>query len=146
MKMSGRVFITALVALASYELAGVIAVTTAGLMFREAVVQGRGMLAATLGSLACALVVAWFTWKKTASIAASNSSGMFASIALGAIIVGAAGFVAGFVAPIIFAPDANQGPLLGIFITGPLGVLTGGIGGFVHWRRRSKQTMIVRRS
>src|SRR5258705_751072 len=146
MKTSGRVFVTALVALAAYELAGVIAVTTAGLMFREAVVQGRGMLAATVGSLACALVVAWFTWKKTASVAASNSSGMFASVALGAIIVGAAGFVVGFVGPIIFAPDANQGPLLGIFITGPLGFLIGGIGGFVHWRRRSKQTMIVHRS
>jgi hypothetical protein len=61
MKASGRVFVTALVALAAYELAGVIAVTTAGLLFREAVVQGRGMLAATLASLACALVVAWFT-------------------------------------------------------------------------------------
>src|SRR5580765_5583703 len=96
MKMSGRVFITAPVGLASYELAGVIAVTRPGLMFREPVVPGRRMLAATLGSLACALVVAWFTWKKTASIAASNSSGMFTSIALGAIIVGAAGFVAGF--------------------------------------------------
>jgi len=129
------VFITALVALAAYELAGVIAVTTAGLMFREAVAHGRGMLTATLGSLACALVVAWFTWKKTASIAASNSSGMFTSIALGAIIVGAAGFVAGFAGPIIFMPDANQGPLLGIFITGPLGFLIGGVGGFVYWRR-----------
>jgi hypothetical protein len=146
MKTSGRVFVTALVALAAYELAGVIAVTTAGLMFREAVVQGRGMLTATLASLVCALVVAWVTWKKTASIAASNSSGLFASIALGAIIVGAAGFVAGIVGPIIFMPDANQGPLLGIFITGPLGFLIGGIGGFVHWRRRSKQTMVVHRS
>jgi hypothetical protein len=146
MKTSGRVFVTALVALVAYELAGVITVTTAGLLFREAVVQGRGMLAATLASLACALVVAWFTWKRTASIAASNSSGMFASIALGAIIVGAVGFLAGFVGPIILTPDANQGPLLGIFITGPLGFLIGGIGGFVHWRRRSKQTMIVRRS
>ena len=146
MKMPGRVFVTALVALVAYELAGVIAVTTAGLMFREAVVQGRGMLGATLASLACALVVAWFTWKKTASIAPSNSSGMFASITLGAIIVGAVGFLAGFVGPIILTPDANQGPLLGIFITGPLGFLIGGIGGFVHWRRRAKQTMIVRRS
>jgi hypothetical protein len=71
---------------------------------------------------------------------------MFASIAVGAIIVGAVGFLAGFVGPIILTPDANQGPLLGIFITGPLGVLIGGIGGFVHWRRRAKQTMVVRRS
>ena len=61
---------------------------------------------------------------------------MFASIALGAIIVGAVGFVAGFFGPIIFAPDANQGPMLGIFITGPLGFLIGGIGGFVYWLRR----------
>ena len=136
MKTSGRVFVTALVTFAAYELAGVITVTTAGLLFREAVVQGRGMLAATHASLACALVVAWFTWRKTASTAASNVSGMFGSIALGAIIVGAVGFVAGFFGPIIFAPDANQGPMLGIFITGPLGFLIGGVGGFVYWLRR----------
>ena len=34
--------------------------------------------------------------------------------------------------PMVFAPDANQGPLLGIFITGPLGTLLGAIGGFVY--------------
>lgn len=28
----------------------------------------------------------------------------------------------GFVGPLIFTPDANQGPLLGIFITGPIGL------------------------
>jgi hypothetical protein len=39
----------------------------------------------------------------------------------------------------IFAPDANQGPLLGLFITGPLGFLAGGCGGFIYGlvRRRS---------
>jgi len=146
MKTPGRVFVTAFVAFIAYEFAGLIALAIAALMFRDAVVQGRGMLAATLASLACALVVGWFTWKKTASVASANSSGMARSIALGAIIVGTVGFVAGFVGPIIFTPEANQGPLLGIFITGPLGFLIGGIGGFVHWRWRSKQTMIVRRS
>ena len=40
------------------------------------------------------------------------------------------------VGPIVFTPQANQGPLLGIFITGPLGFLLGGIGGFVYWMRR----------
>lgn len=44
-----------------------------------------------------------------------------------ALLVGGIGFAAGFFGPIIFAPDANQGPLLGIFITGPLGFL-GGLG------------------
>ena len=48
-------------------------------------------------------------------------------------LVGAAslGFVAGFVGPIIFTPQANQGPLLGIFITGPLGFVVGGLIGAV---------------
>jgi hypothetical protein len=41
------------------------------------------------------------------------------------IILGAAGFVAGFVGPIVFVPDANQGPMVGIFISGPAGVVLG---------------------
>ena len=42
-----------------------------------------------------------------------------------ALILGGIGFVGGFVGPIILTPDANQGPLLGIFITGPLGFIIG---------------------
>jgi hypothetical protein len=42
--------------------------------------------------------------------------------------------LAGFVGPIILRPDSNQGPLLGIFITGPAGFVLGGLGGFV-WSR-----------
>jgi len=41
------------------------------------------------------------------------------------IILGAAGFAAGFVGPMIFVPEANQGPLVGIFISGPAGVALG---------------------
>jgi hypothetical protein len=44
---------------------------------------------------------------------------------MGAVVLGAIGFVAGFVGPIIFMPEANQGPLLGIFITGPGGAIVG---------------------
>jgi hypothetical protein len=47
------------------------------------------------------------------------------------IIVGGVCFLAGFIGPIIFMPDANQGPLLGIFITGPLGFIFGLILGIV---------------
>ncbi len=36
----------------------------------------------------------------------------------------------------IWAPDANQGPLLGIFITGPLGTVAGAIGGLVASLRK----------
>jgi len=58
------------------------------------------------------------------------------SVFKGALIVGGIGFCAGFFGPIVFAPDANQGPLLGIFITGPLGAVFGAIGGFVHGIRQ----------
>lgn len=47
-----------------------------------------------------------------------------------ALILGVSGFIFGFIGPIILTPDANQGPLLGIFITGPAGFLFGGFIGF----------------
>ena len=39
--------------------------------------------------------------------------------------LGAAGFAAGFVGPMVFAPEANQGPLVGILLSGPAGLLLG---------------------
>jgi hypothetical protein len=50
--------------------------------------------------------------------------------------LGAIGLIGGFVGPVIFTPDANQGPMLGIFITGPLGFLCGASIGtaLVMWR------------
>jgi hypothetical protein len=56
---------------------------------------------------------------------------MLASIARWALILGILGFLGGFVGPIVFNPGANQGPLLGIFITGPLGFVIGAIVGLV---------------
>jgi hypothetical protein len=58
------------------------------------------------------------------------------SVFKGALIVGGIGFCAGFFGPMVFAPDANQGPLLGIFITGPLGAVLGAIGGLVYGIRQ----------
>ena len=53
-----------------------------------------------------------------------------------ACMVGGIGFIIGFVGPMVFTPESNQGPLLGIFITGPLGFIIGGaIGAYVDWRR-----------
>jgi hypothetical protein len=40
-------------------------------------------------------------------------------------VLGAAGFAAGFFGPIVFVPEANQGPLVGIFVSGPAGVVIG---------------------
>lgn len=54
---------------------------------------------------------------------------------LGGLIVGGIGFAAGFFGPIIFTPEANQGPLLGIFITGPIGFALGVLLGAVYGLR-----------
>jgi hypothetical protein len=52
------------------------------------------------------------------------------------LFVGTVSFLAGFIGPMILAPDANQGPLLGILYTGPIGVLVGLAWGLVRARRR----------
>jgi hypothetical protein len=41
------------------------------------------------------------------------------------LILAGVGFAAGFFGPMIFVPDANQGPLVGILITGPGGFVLG---------------------
>jgi hypothetical protein len=68
--------------------------------------------------------------------------GLAASVFYRAIVVGAVGFAAGFFGPLLLTPDANQGPLLGIFITGPLGVVVGALWGAARWAmsRRANQT------
>jgi hypothetical protein len=58
-----------------------------------------------------------------------------------ALIVGGIGFAAGFFGPMILKPEANQGPMLGIFITGPLGFLLGLIYGVIReWLRRGSSS------
>lgn len=56
---------------------------------------------------------------------------MIATMFRWGVILGVIGFIGGFVGPIVFTPEANQGPLLGIFITGPLGFVLGLIVGLV---------------
>ena len=57
-----------------------------------------------------------------------------------AFVCGGIGFAIGFFGPILFLPEANQGPLMGIFVTGPAGVLIGAIAGlFVGINKTRKQ-------
>jgi hypothetical protein len=58
-------------------------------------------------------------------------SGLRKSPGFWALAMGAVGFAAGFFGPMFLSPDANQGPLLGIFITGPGGALAGLLLGFI---------------
>ena len=53
-----------------------------------------------------------------------------------ALFVGAITFVVGFVGPILVTPSANQGPLLGFFFTGPVGLVIGFVWGLIRAARR----------
>ena len=54
---------------------------------------------------------------------------------LGGVMLGGIGFAAGFFGPIFLTPESNQGPLLGIFITGPLGFIAGLLLGGLYGNR-----------
>ena len=86
-------------------------------------------------SLFAAITVGWYTWK----IVGSKPKGMINNILLGAVVFGSIGFCSGFFGPIIFTPQANQGPLLGIFITGPLDFILGGVGGLIYWLTKGRK-------
>jgi len=62
---------------------------------------------------------------------------------LSGLILGTVGFLGGFIGPIIFTPGANQGPLLGILITGPLGFSFGIIGGALFKTVRKPQIKMM---
>lgn len=53
-----------------------------------------------------------------------------------AAFVAVAAFAAGFFGPMVFTPGANQGPMLGLLVTGPLGVVVGLAWGWLRQRRR----------
>jgi len=60
--------------------------------------------------------------------------------ALGGLLFGLIGFAAGFFGPMILKPSANQGPLLGLFITGPLGFMVGAVIGWLYARHRERRS------
>jgi 4-amino-4-deoxy-L-arabinose transferase-like glycosyltransferase len=53
------------------------------------------------------------------------------------LIIGAIGFLLGFVGPLLITPEANLGPLLGIFVTGPLSLVIGLLFGALYWKSKS---------
>ncbi len=85
-------------------------------------------------SFVVALLVSRYVWTHSAT----PPTGLAASILMGAFIVGAMGFAIGFFGPIILTPRANQGPLLGLFITGPVGGILGAVAGALYWSYRRR--------
>lgn len=49
----------------------------------------------------------------------------FANVVGWGLAFGFFGFAAGFLGPMLLHPEANQGPMLGIFLTGPIGFALG---------------------
>ena len=88
-----------------------------------------------VGSLVCAVAVTRYVWRQSASLSQELAN----SVIMGALAAGGIGFAGGFFGPMIFSPGANQGPMLGIFFTGPLGVLVGAIGGGIYWLARGRR-------
>lgn len=60
------------------------------------------------------------------------------SAAKGGCLLGLIGFTGGFFGPMILSPQSNQGSMLGIFFTGPAGLVfelpIGAVAGW--WRRK----------
>ncbi len=88
---------------------------------------------APLVALLCAILVGRYVW---ISLGSARVDGVLPGLLVGAAVGGGVGFAGGFFGPLIFAPDANQGPLLGIFITGPLGLVLGALAGFIYAIRK----------
>jgi predicted Zn-dependent protease len=127
MKLTFRIFVLLIVAPLTYYLIG-----WAALLL---VPGDREHWITNIVSLIWALGAGWYVWSRTGY----GPTKLVSRISYGAFILGGVGFLAGILGPGIFSPGASQGPLLGIFITGPLGFLLGGIGGFAYWWIRDKR-------
>ena len=86
-------------------------------------------------STVVAVVVARFIWVHTKSLVTSFAR----TVTLWALLIGAIAFLAGFFGPILLTPRANQGPMLGLFFTGPLGLVLGAVAGAVFWLLRKRR-------
>jgi hypothetical protein len=75
---------------------------------------------------------------KPAKLRMKSGPSFLLCLFVGSLGLGFLSFLVGFVGPMIFMPASNQGPLIGIFITGPLGFLIGGLVGIIYWVGKNK--------
>jgi len=87
---------------------------------------------ATAVALVCAAFAAWLSWK----LVAGDQLHAIVAVTGGALILGGLFFTIGFLGPMVISKDTNQGPMIGLFIAGPLGVIMGAIGGYVYVSRQ----------
>ncbi len=83
-------------------------------------------------SLASAMLAAWAAWK----LVSGDHIHPVMAIASGALILGGLCFIIGFLGPMAIGKDTGQGPLVGIFIATPLGVIVGALAGYAYASRQ----------
>jgi hypothetical protein len=113
------------------------AVWRVGLLFGgQGILRNYALLPLPLSALTLGALLLWFCVLGSDPMQRRR----FAGAALGGFLLGVIGFVVGFVGPIIAWPEANQGPLIGILFTGPLGFILGCIVGalIAEWSTRSR--------
>src|SRR5262245_49611802 len=118
-------------------LAGIVALPLGAyaLMFLPALLSGRLDLLSAVFFSCTGTLAALCAWCALRGHIPESRRRIKAAL-VGGIALGIIGFAAGFFGPIVLRPDANQGPLLGIFITGPLGFVAGTVGGWLWARAR----------
>ena len=128
MNLAGRILIVALVVLGAYYL-------TFWSSIALIPFEAYGLVAPIV-ALLCSAATGRYVW---ISLRSGAVGGIWRTTLLWAVIAGGIGFVVGFFFPILILPTANQGPMLGIFITGPLGFLFGGVAGFIYGLRQRRK-------
>ena len=113
---------------------GLLGILAAVLLFRTIRTNAWFPMTVAFGSVeaTAALIGLWF-------VVAGDNAGerdMIGRVLVGGAIVGGVAFAIGFFGPLIFTPGSNQGPLLGILLTGPLGFAAGCIASFLWLRVR----------
>jgi len=126
MKIALRVIITFFVFISTYLFVFWLPFS----LFRSKLGMPVESLSPEIVSWVLAIIVAYFTWKRTGNL----TNGLVSHILIGGLVIGGISFCAGFFGPMIFDPGANQGPLLGLFITGPVGFVVGLIAGGIYWK------------
>ena len=116
------------------SISGIIAL----LVLRGQVIEGYEPIGALFGltSTSIAVLCWWyiFGWPTTVDHACYRYA------VRGGKIIGGICLLAGYVGPIILTPDANSGPLFGIFISGPIGFVVGMLSGIIYGLFRTHDT------
>ena len=70
-----------------------------------------------------------------------NNPGLGRSVVKWGLVIGSISFAAGYIGPLLVSAS-NLGPLLGIFVTGPVGVLIGALWGVMRWVTGSTESEV----